>query len=1104
MPVKKKLKTKKKKPKIIEPEKPIEKNPSDFDVYKLGKTLGKGAFGAVYQGLDTNTGALVAIKTIPLNNSGSLNEVQAEIDMMSKLKNEHIIKYINSYKTDDFLYIVMEYAEGGSLQHLQKKYFNFNDKEELASQYIHQVLLGLQYLHSQSIIHRDIKAANILLNNNIVKLSDFGISVDLSKGTQADADFQCSPYWAAPEVINMESITEKADIWSLGITAIEMFTGQPPYYELAPIPAMFKIVQNQETPLPENISHEFKDFLLGCLNRNVAFRKSTEELLNHNWITRKNLKQENNQNLKQKAPKESKQNDNMLDNFAESSDDDEMNFDGNLSPKSSNILKPNLLSKKGANFDNISDDTDDNISEPKEEPVTKDINDFMEDDQESDDDFGEAFDGNSTSNSSLHFQLALPAQKPKVSDLDALEDFGNDDDDTGEVVQPIPLQAPHVNIDAVLGKIFEDDDKDPKQVEKENLNNLMRNVIAQMDKLPGLIDTEADNENDAEEDNDDDNDNNTNQNLNVKSDVNLSPISTSQQVLTESNQKTITDICSTIFKHFNEKEFLRLNLSSYHGVIPIVEIIQTRNLFLLEHALPFIIKASNDQTDTQTMLCVLGVLPYLFDYCIDPKYIVVQSIQEMSLQLLHNICTTKKKPLQMFISAGGLTKLPQILDSYSYKERPKVTKLIIEMVDAVFSFKCSTPKSCFARIMAQSDFIDLLGRKFVDISKDDILIKKLCGIFEVFSTADYQVKLRMADKQFIDNIFIKAKFKSNANSTSPVSSAKISPAVNDKKTKNTNGLTTHLNDDLDDIFGDSDDEQQTLEEVTATTSDLNDFDLFTIMRVFNNLAMDNEVVLKDKLWKTNLVERLLEYLRADRNPQMNPMLNSCFSAVFHLSRILSSENIPKIVPLIPMLVYIINKNLQLKELATTLFINFIINHANNELMRKGLQESNGMEVLFKLLKENPNNELMISSYSNWAQYQPKEIEQSLIDHIDEFADIVSKIFTDEKIKLQTLYSDKLLLICEKCPLLAEKLGQTQILTCIVSKLSSNQLDDHPELRKSFISMILVFYQTAKNPKQLIVKYRIDRVGKKLIKDPSNAVKSLAEQLMQSVSSNYVL
>ena len=205
-----------------------------------------------------------------------------------------------------------------------------------------------------------------------------------------------------------------------------------------------------------------------------------------------------------------------------------------------------------------------------------------------------------------------------------------------------------------------------------------------------------------------------------------------------------------------------------------------------------------------------------------------------------------------------------------------------------------------------------------------------------------------------------------------------------------------------------------------------------------------------------------------------------------------------------MLFYIINKNLQLKELATTLFINFVINHTNNELIRKGLQESNGMEVLFKLLKENPHNELMISSYSNWALYQPKEIEQSLINHIDEFASIISKIFTDETIKLQTNYSDKLLLICEKCPLLSEKLGQTQIITCIVNKLSSEQLDDHPELRKSFISLILVFYQTAKNPKQLIVQHRIDRVGKKLIKDPSKAVKSLAEQLMQSVSSNYVL
>lgn len=1131
MPAKKKVKGKKKKPaKIIEPEKPLEeKHPSDFDVYKLGKILGKGAFGAVFQGLDTNTGALVAIKTIPLNaNQSSLSEVQSEIELMSKLRNEHIVKYIDSKPTEDFLYIVMEYAEGGSLQHLQKKYSNFN--EQLASQYIHQVLLGLQYLHSQSIIHRDIKAANILLNNNVAKLSDFGISVDLSKGTKDDADFQCSPYWAAPEVINMESITEKADIWSLGITAIEMCTGQPPYYDLAPIPAMFKIVQNQETPLPENISHEFKDFLLGCLNRNVTFRKSTSELLNHNWITRKNLKQ-NNQNVQHEVKDKAKQNQANLDIFAESSDDDDMNFDGSLSPKASAILKPNLKVGGGGNLDIIDDDTDDDGDsiKPKEQLAPKDINDFVEDDQDQDD-FGEAFNVGSAGNSSFPLQYAMPTAKPTNSNLNDLDAFVDDnsenDDDMGDGPLSIGFQAPRININ-LLDSVFEgEEDEDPKQKEQERQNNLMKSVIAMMDKLPGLIDTETENDNDIdndkENDNDNDNDNDdndndddndddnldNNSNSNLKSGISLSPISTSPQILKESNQKTIIDTCAVLLKDFKEEMSLRNNLTGYHGVIPIVEIIQTRNLFLLEHALPFIIIASNDQTDTQNMLCVLGVLPYLFDYCIDKKYNVVQSIQEMSLQLLHNICTTKKKPLQMFISAGGLTKMPKILDSYSFQERPKITKLIIEMVDAVFSFKCSTPKSCFARIMAQSDFIMLLGRRFVDISKDDVLIKKLCGIFEVFSTADYQVKLRMAESEFIDNIFIKAKFKSDVPS-SPVSSSKVPLSV---KNNQSDALSINLNDDDDDdFFGDSDDDnkksdngQQTLEEVTATTSDLNDFDLFTIMRVFNNLAMDNEVVLKDKLWKTNLVERLLEYLRGDRCPQMNPMLSACFSAVFHLSRVLSPENVPKIVPLIPMLAYIINKNQPLKELATTLFLNFIIDHTNNDLMRRGLEESKGIEILFKLLKENPHNELIISSYSIWASFQPKEIEQSLINHIDEFSDIISKIFTGETIKLQTIYSDQLLNICDKCPLLAEKLGQTQIISCIVSKLSSDQLDDYPELRKSFISMILVFYQTAQNPKKLIVQHRIDRVGKKLINDPSKAVKSLAEQLMQSVSSNYVL
>lgn len=1022
----------KKKPKKLE-----EKFPQDFGVYKLGNQLGKGAFGSVYQGFDTTTGALVAIKAIPLAKGSDNPEVQSEIDMMSHLDNEYIVKYIGSHQTKDFLYIVMEYAEGGSVQHLQKKFSNYNN-EILASQYIHQVLLGLKYLHSQSIIHRDIKAANILLNNNVAKLSDFGISVNISQGSQAVADFQCSPYWAAPEVINMESITEKCDIWSLGITAIEMFTGEPPYFDLAPIPAMFKIVQNKETPLPENISDDFKDFLLGCLNRKVAFRKSTEELLKHNWITRANMKQEPKQQQADDGTKaDSKQSTGKLetlDEFAESNSDDDMIFDGG-----------GPLQGEAENLD-----------------------DFAESDDF--DDFDEAFGADSGS-----LQIKLVSPKTKHASFSS----------SG------PSSAP--DIDKIVDELLEDET--PMQKEKERKNTLMKNVIAMMDKLSG---------------------NELDYDLLSGSFKNIEALN---ETNIQNQNKQIIETCNTLLKHFTDEDFLRKNLTAYHGVIPIVEIIQTRNMFLLEHALKFILVASNFQVQTLNMMCLLGVLPYLFDYCIEEEYSTYENVQIMSLQLLHNICETKERPLQMFISAGGLTKMAKILEVNPYKEKPIITGLVIEMVASVFTFKSSTPKSCFSRILTQTKLIELLGERYVELPQNDPMMPILCQIFEYFSNADLQVRKKMANKTFIDNIFIKARKKTSTNDDASVSLLPVKPKKDRRKRK------ISSNEDILSVSDKSENSKLTIDVENAPTDQLNDDslhiinppkeipqiaeglsnpDLYTIMTAINNIAMEKNIV--TTLWQTDLINYLLDYMKVSDDFQLNPIITTCFSAIFHLSRVLESHNTSKIVRLIPMLKFIIYRNTQLKELATTIFLDFVNSLETNDEdhMRTKLEENDGLEILFKLLKEYPHKEQIISQYNNWANVSPQTVENSLISHLDEFVKIVINVFIQYPIDIKNIFADKLLLICYKCTKFCRQLCHTDLLPRIMALLVSSKVRNAPELKKSLLSMLLVFYKTEKNPKKLIVTYRIDKIGKRLERDQSIPVQLLAKQLLQSVSSNYIL
>ncbi|CAG9327017.1 CDC15_3 [Blepharisma stoltei] len=262
-------------------------------VYQVGEIIGKGASGKVYKGLNTENAKIVAIKQISLSNisDDQLNSIQMEIHLLKKLNHENIVKYIDVISTDKYLNIILEYVEIGSLAAINKKHGPFH--ESLVSIYIKQVLLGLVYLHSQGIVHRDIKGANILATKDgIVKLTDFGVATKLSETTKS-MSVVGTPYWMAPEIAYPTGPTTPAcDIWSLGCTVIELVTGSPPYYDLEPMQALYRVVQDPAPPLPTNISEELKDFLTKCFQKEPLIRVDAKALLKHPWITQKSAEPE--------------------------------------------------------------------------------------------------------------------------------------------------------------------------------------------------------------------------------------------------------------------------------------------------------------------------------------------------------------------------------------------------------------------------------------------------------------------------------------------------------------------------------------------------------------------------------------------------------------------------------------------------------------------------------------------------------------------------------------------------------------------------------------------------------------------------------------------
>lgn len=267
-----------------------DQNPEEY--WQIIGELGDGAFGKVFKAQNKETGILAAAKVIDTKSEDELEDYMVEIDILASCDHPNIVKLLDAFYYENNLWILIEFCAGGAVDAVMLELERPLTEPQIRV-VCKQTLDALVYLHENKIIHRDLKAGNILFTiDGDVKLADFGVSAKNTKTIQRRDSFIGTPYWMAPEVVMCETSKDrpydyKADVWSLGVTLIEMAQIEPPHHELNPMRVLLKIAKSEPPTLaqPSRWSNDFNDFLRKCLEKNLDVRWTAIQLLQHPFVT---------------------------------------------------------------------------------------------------------------------------------------------------------------------------------------------------------------------------------------------------------------------------------------------------------------------------------------------------------------------------------------------------------------------------------------------------------------------------------------------------------------------------------------------------------------------------------------------------------------------------------------------------------------------------------------------------------------------------------------------------------------------------------------------------------------------------------------------------
>lgn len=717
-----------------------------IDKYSFGTdVIGKGGYGVVYKGLNTETGEFVAIKQIAIDKCSKeqLENLMQEIDLLRKLEHFNIIKYVDHKQTKNNLYIIMEYAPNGSLQDLLRKYSSISEK--IAAIYIKQVLEGLKYLHNEGVIHRDIKGANLLLSaDRTIKLADFGVAASLVDVDGANA--VGTPYWMAPEVIELRPSTTSSDIWSVGCVVIELLTGKPPYFNMDTFPALYRIVQDPHPPLPK-CSPECKTFLRRCFIKDPTIRPSAEKLLKEDWIV-----------INTNSEDEKKHGSSDLRSSLKEGGESKSDVESSASSLKIQSSKSKQLSKEQKDLlTKFADEEDDDEGDWGDEELVSVEDKFSKEKVSSSIDSGRKSIRKEFLQN-LAFDRIIQQQRAKFGKTNPSNKIEAEDDEDDE------------NLDDLLSDNdddwdVEDEDKHDKEIEVDiDLNARLKKrfsetVYVQEDTSPfddedlfKEIDKEFEELAQSAE--------------NEEEDTILGLLVT---IKPETEQDVLLSTCEQLIEVFRDKPELKSKITQHHGVLPIMQMLEVDNPAVVHATLQVINQLIAKNQEFQETLCLVGALPAIMEFS---RMSYKTEIRIQASQFIKEMCHTSAMTLEMFIACRGLPVLVEFMN-FTEEEWDQQKRMIYDAIDntmQVFHRKndersktLKLPTNDFCRLFARGRIMEHLTSVLIRLSKDEPkseqeevqknnYIGKICTIMLLFAQADPVVKSHMVQASVLKNI----------------------------------------------------------------------------------------------------------------------------------------------------------------------------------------------------------------------------------------------------------------------------------------------------------------------------------------------------------------